>query len=286
MIRAKILSLISVLMLSAQLCRASSDPVLSLNSGSETLRLKASELLRSKDVETVTVAKDVAYGGAKRSYQAIAMSRIFNKINLSPNAVIEFRALDGFSAVISKERLLNNSPIAARAYLAVESSKAPWPPLKPGARSAGPFYVIWTQPERSEITADEWPYQIESFSVRGELEKLYPAILPDEKLSANDPARRGFKVFIENCFACHTLNKQGSSQVGPDLNLPMNPTEYFKNDDIFRRYVRNPQNLRHWPQSRMPPFPEASLSESKLTDLIYYLKHMSGRKTAQTPAAN
>ena len=39
---------------------------------------------------------------------------------------------------------------------------------------------------------------------------------------------RGLKLFQKTCFACHTINGEEASKVGPDLNLPMNPTEYFK----------------------------------------------------------
>jgi hypothetical protein len=39
------------------------------------------------------------------------------------------------------------------------------------------------------------------------------------------------------------MNHQGPSRVGPDLNLPLNPTEYFK-ESVLPRYIRNPKSIR------------------------------------------
>jgi len=77
--------------------------------------------------------------------------------------------------------------------------------------------------------------------------------------------------------ACHRLNTAGDSQFGPDLNVPHNPTEYFA-AGFLRRYIRNPQHLRRWPQGRMPGFAEAVLSDAELAQLLDYLRHMAGRK--------
>jgi mono/diheme cytochrome c family protein len=76
---------------------------------------------------------------------------------------------------------------------------------------------------------------------------------------------------------CHTLNGQGDAKLGPDLNIPHSPTEYLR-ADMFRTLVRNPQNLRRWPQSKMPGFDTHVLSDRDLDDLEAYLKHMAGRK--------
>ncbi|MNN34684.1 hypothetical protein D3C81_1484990 [compost metagenome] len=48
--------------------------------------------------------------------------------------------------------------------------------------------------------------------------------------------------------------------------------------DLLRRYIRDPQALRHWPQARMPGFSESALSEAQLDHLLAYLRHMAGRK--------
>jgi mono/diheme cytochrome c family protein len=42
--------------------------------------------------------------------------------------------------------------------------------------------------------------------------------------------------------------------------------------------VRNPQDMRHWPQARMPGFNRETLSDADLDNLVAYLKHMATRK--------
>jgi mono/diheme cytochrome c family protein len=84
-------------------------------------------------------------------------------------------------------------------------------------------------------------------------------------------------VFEKNCSVCHTLNLGGDATVGPDLNVPYNPTEYMR-VDALRLLIRNPQSLRRWPAAKMPAFETRLLSDRDLTDLLAYLRHMADRK--------
>jgi len=53
-------------------------------------------------------------------------------------------------------------------------------------------------------------------------------------------------VFQQTCFCVpHDETGKGPSQVGPDLNLPLNPTEYLK-ESILPRYIRDPKSIRTW----------------------------------------
>ena len=205
---------------------------------------------------------------------------LFEGLKIADDAVIQFKCLDGFSAPLSKERLLNKTAERSFAYVAIEEADKPWAALKAGSPSAGPFYLVWPKPEASAIGPEEWPFQLAAFEVKGTLESLYPKIFPDSKLRATSPVRLGFAVFTKNCFACHTLNKSGAADVGPDLNVPMNPTEYLQKA-AFRKLVRNPQDLRHFPRSRMSAFPKELLSDKDLDNLIAYLEHMAKHTVAK-----
>lgn len=257
--------------------RAEDDPELTLSSGSQKKTYKRSDLLQRKDLQEITIDADPAYPGQKMAYKVVPAAALFDEMKIADDAVIQFKCLDGFSAPISKDRLLNESKEKSVAFVAIEEAGKPWPAIKPGGSSAGPFYLVWPNPKPSFIGPEEWPFQLAAFEVKGTLESLYPAIFPDAKLKAGDPARRGLAVFTKNCFACHTLNKQGASEVGPDLNVPMNPTEYFQKAAL-RKQIRDPQSLRHFPKSRMNPFPPSILSDRELDDLIAYLTHMTKHK--------
>ena len=253
------------------------EPTLTIvtKTGSETFTV--SELLKRKDVETVIVENDPVYSGQKMEYMALKATSLFDQVELDDDAVIQFRTLDGFSAPVARQRLLNKSAKESIAYIAIEPPDKKWPPMKPGKPSAGPFYLIWKNPGLSHIGAEEWSYMLAAFEVKDSLETTYPEIFPSNKLSADDPVTKGFRLFVKNCFACHTMNKAGASGIGPDLNVPMNPTEYF-HTAALKKFIRNPQAVRHWPNGRMKGFEPGTLSDQDLNHLIVYLEHMSRRR--------
>ena len=82
------------------------------------------------------------------------------------------------------------------------------------------------------------------------------------------------------CLTCDKLNGAGAADVGPDLNLPQNPTEYLTPQGLHD-LIRNPKSLRTWPAQAMPPFPPDYLSDREIGLVIAYLKHMAGRKQGQ-----
>lgn len=78
------------------------------------------------------------------------------------------------------------------------------------------------------------------------------------------------------------MNREGPSQVGPDLNLPLNPTEYFK-ESILPRYIRDPKSVRSWEGSKMPGFGLEALSDDALASIVAYLKQMASEKERVGP---
>ena len=238
----------------------------------------ASELLKRPEIETITVKHDSAYGGREMRYQAIGAATLFAETNLRDDEVMQVCCRDGYVASISKERIMRTGPGQSIAYIAIENPNAKWPDLalKPPAGSAGPFYLVWLKPELSGILQDEWPYKILAFEVKGRLQDLYPRIFPKHQEDAR--VARGLKLFQQTCLACHTMNQEGASQVGPDLNLPLNPTEYFK-ESVLPRYIRNPKSVRAWEGSRMPGFGPETFSDEDIANVVAYLKEMAFEKS-------
>jgi len=83
---------------------------------------------------------------------------------------------------------------------------------------------------------------------------------------------------VNKCFTCHAINQAGEASAGPDLNLPMNPTEYFT-DTGLRALIRDPRSVRVWPEQRMPIFAKEDLSDEELWLILAYLRHMADRKS-------
>ena len=189
---------------------------------------------------------------------------------IAPGDHLQAVALDGFAAELPAASLLASQ--GAKAWLAVEDPAQPWPPLGQGKPSAGPFYLVWTDPAASQIGPEQWPFQVSRIRQLAPVAQRFPALLPTAEASAEVQA--GFAQFQKHCLACHRLNGAGDSAFGPDLNIPHNPTEYL-GEAFLRLYIRDPQSLRKWPQGRMPGFSEAVLSERELNELLGYLQHMA-----------
>ena len=68
--------------------------------------------------------------------------------------------------------------------------------------------------------------------------------------------------------------------MGPDLNQPMSPVEYFQGPAL-RRYIRNPSSVRTWPDQKMPGFLPEQLSDVQMDGLLAYLEHMAQRRSVR-----
>ncbi len=230
----------------------------------------SAELLAHPRLRSLSIPADPTYRHAM-TYRALPLAALLEGVG--PDDHLQVVALDGFAAEIPAAPLLGKD--GARAWLAIEDPASPWPALGKGKASAGPFYLVWSHPEKGDIGPEQWPFQISRIRRLAPLTERFPALLP--AADANAAIQEGFALFQKHCLACHRLNGQGDAQFGPDLNLPYNPTEYF-HEVFLRRYIRNPQALRQWPQARMPGFAVETLTDDGLDRLLDYLRHMAGRK--------
>ena len=250
---------------------SAAEPNLTVTVAGRTTTYAPASLLGMPAATSVTIPDDVAYK-REMSFRAVPAASLLGGV--APEDTLRFVASDGFVATIPAVLLLARS--GAVAYLAIEPTDSSWPSLKPeGGAGAGPFYLVWLNPERARITPEQWPYQVARIEAVAPLAKRYPMLAP--AASAHDTVRRGYAVFEKNCSVCHTLNLGGDATVGPDLNVPYNPTEYMR-VDALRLLIRNSQSLRRWPAAKMPAFETRLLSDRDLTDLLAYLRHMADRK--------
>lgn len=252
---------------------AANDPVLQLQLSNQKQKLARADLLRLPPTRSITIPDDPVY---KRTmtYTAVPLSAILRDIRAFHS--LQFKAADGFAADIPVNLLLS----ASEPWLAIETAGKPWPEVKPGGPSAGAFYLVWLTPEKSGITPEQWPFQVVSISNVEPLQQRYPQIVPDA--ATDSAAYRGLQVFAMQCAVCHRINGGGDGTIGPDLNKPFNPTEYF-HEDFLRKLIRNPASVRTWPQSVMPGFSETTLSGAQLDDLLAYLRQMAKQKAPVKP---
>ncbi|HEY8586041.1 MAG TPA: c-type cytochrome [Rhodanobacter sp.] len=260
-----------LLMLCLNVSASAAELVVDLGHGSIVHHTKS--LLARPDLRTINIPDDVAFHRPMR-FRAVPLAALLKGIDRG--ASLQFVASDGFAVEIPASLLLNTR--GSQAWLAIEDPAAPWPALNTRHEHAGPFYVVWTDPGAARVSTEQWPYQLASIRRLDSVAARFPALRPDPALPAESAIQRGFIVFQRTCLACHTLNGQGDARLGPDLNIPHNPTEYLR-ADLLRAFIRDPQSLRQWRQGKMTGFDAKALPEADLDAVLAYLHHMAGRKT-------
>jgi hypothetical protein len=124
-----------------------------------TQQFTADKLLAWHDAATVVVPHDPSYGPTM-SYLAVPLSGLLSALPPDASDTIQARAIDGFVAELPRTLIGG----AAVPWLAVEDPAHPWPHLPGKNVSAGPFYLVWQDPERAGISTEQWPYALAALS--------------------------------------------------------------------------------------------------------------------------
>lgn len=253
------------------------EPGIDLTIGGESRHFDRAELLARPDAATIKVDRDVSYDNQTMTYRAVPLAALLQGLPLPADSVIEAVASDGFAAQLPIDLLTNTDAKTAVAWVAVEPADAPWPKLRGKEVSAGPFYLVWTGDQAATVRSEQWPYQMAKLTTQPSPAARWPQLAVDTALPADDPVRAGQGLFVTQCLACHKLNGGGSADVGPELNRPMNPTEYLA-PGVLHTLIRNPASVRTWPDQKMPAFPPEQLSDREIDQVVAYLQHMAGRR--------
>jgi mono/diheme cytochrome c family protein len=229
------------------------------------------KLLTRADTKPVDIALDPAYKKPMH-YRAIPLATLLQEQGIKPTDDVNFVALDGFTATLPAAMILNAGK--SQAWLAIENSADAWPALSSKSKAtAGPFYLVWINPEANRITQEQWPFQIARIEQVDSIANRFPMLVPTRNVPENSDIRKGFVVFQKNCLVCHRINGGGDGTMGPDLNIPRNPTAYFQ-PQFLKMLIRNPKQVRSWPDSKMPGFDEKTISNEEIDELIAYLGHI------------
>jgi mono/diheme cytochrome c family protein len=243
-------------------CLAAS-PVLTVDQKKYT----AEELLGRSDATSITVPDDVSYR-RPMIYEAVPLRALLPAPRGDRYDTLEAKATDGFVAQIPLELVTRGGAVP---YLAVEDPAHPWPALPNEKKSAGPFYVVWDHPQRSDIRSEQWPFALMSLTFVESPVHRWPQLVSH---STGPVAQSGQKVFVTFCLPCHQLSGAGVGKVGPDLGKPMPVMQYITEPGL-RAIVRNPAGVRTWPEQHMTGFGTKTLPEADLDALVAYLKGMA-----------
>jgi mono/diheme cytochrome c family protein len=248
------------------------EQTLVIEGGAAERRFTAAELLARPDAVVLNVTGDVYHRTV--AYRAVPLLALLGNHPDDRFDAVEAQASDGFVAQIPLALIAKGASGGAVAFIAVEDPAHPWPALPQKTETAGPFYWIWKDPEKSGVSREQWPYQLVRLSFVESPIRRWPQLAAPASLPADASARRGQVVFVTQCLPCHQLNGGGASDTGPDLGRPMSPTHYLTEAGL-RAIIRNPQAVRTWPEQRMIGFGASTLPDTDLDALIAYLRAMA-----------
>ncbi len=235
-----------------------------------TKTLTAAQLLADKHARSLEIA-DPVY---KRTmtYRAISMADLLRDLEVGSDDYVQARAVDNFSVSIPAALL------KADAFLAIETTAAPWPKLPGGSNTtAGPFYIVWQRRPGIEISSEYWTYHLAALAVTDSPAKRWPGLAVGAEVPATDPVHRGLDRFVAVCMACHRFAGAGEGTQGPDLARPMNPVDYFQ-PEALRKFLRDPKSVRDWPEQKMPAFGEEMLSAADIDAIVAWLAYKAAKR--------
>ena len=254
------------------------EPVLTITFGAEVRSFDTTALLARPEARSIVVPHDVAYR-REASYRAVPLLALLDGLPLDHAETIAARATDGYVAQLPMALLRKAATGGAVPWLAIEEPGSPWPALPGKSFSAGPFYLVWIDPERSSIGKEQWTYALAALAAVEAPAQRWPQIAVDPALPAEAIERRGQALLIFHCLPCHRVRGGGEGEMGPDLVHPHSPTEYMSAEGL-KAQIRNPKSLRSWPAQQMPSFDETALPAADIDAIVAYLRHMAGRRDA------
>lgn len=184
--------------------------------------------------------------------------------------VLQFVATDGYRANLPLDEWSTGEGIVAFRDLDAPDGER-WSSFESGDSEAtpAPFYIVWPGGGGHDRP---WAYMLAKIGV-ARADTLWGDAVPTH----DDSLRDGFAVFRDTCMACHSVNRSGGS-VGPELNVPMNVTEYWR-DGHLADYIRHPTAYRA--DAEMPPMDD-NLSETDMEALMTYLRGMADAKVCES----
>ena len=238
--------------------------------------------LAGPDEPTVAVSlDDPVYKKAKR-FEGHALSGLLRKAWPDADrwamegAELVFHCADGYSPSMDLARALSGDGIVVTRDLDRPVSD-PWEPFLHGKETItpAPFYLVWRAVDPNNPNY-KWPYQLVSLSVDN-FDRRHADATPG--IEASDDARYGFRLFVQNCATCHSINLAGGD-LAPELNVPRNVTEYWSSEHLAN-FIKAPESYRA--RSKMPNF--SHLADGERAAILAYLVAMRSRKICPTGAS-
>ncbi|MCB1932969.1 MAG: cytochrome c [Candidatus Accumulibacter sp.] len=255
---------VAILLISASVIAQTANPVLTVDGerGSQSLSLDdLRSRLETREIEVVN--PDL---GRPVRYLTFSLADVLRLMDAGDAEDLVFHCLDGYEA---NTAAANVATLDLRLAYGEDGVPERWSPIPTGKTMTDPAPFIVISANTSDPKTFSWPFQmnrIEAISFA----KKFPLTLPTGA-PADGEVSRGFAVFREQCLKCHSVNLQGG-EVGPELNIPKNITEY-RSTGFLRQWIHDPSQFRA--RARMPP---TQLTPVEIDEVIAYLRYMARHK--------
>jgi mono/diheme cytochrome c family protein len=254
------------------------EPTLTFQDRAETVRqLTRDEMAKLLPGTELTVENPST--GQPASYRGAGLTELLNRVygeRWKSAGLVKFVTVDGYQPVVTVEAIQRHQGLMAYADAGTDRLR-PLGDGHGGTVDPGPFYLVWENRKDTGARTDpwlQWPWQLARVELTS-LEREYPQTAPPA--GASPEVLRGFNGFLSHCAKCHRVNGEGG-QVGPELNYPVNVTEYWQ-AEWLPKFITQPSAIRH--NSKMPPYPAtAGDAQAEIRDILAYLRAMKERKLA------
>jgi cytochrome c2 len=252
----------------------SNQPLTIVSQTKTSVLQKAS--LNNLSLKNIRMDYSRAYPGVMMDYYGIRLCDLLSDYSINSRHTLEFIAKDNFSVLIEAKYALDCDDKASIAYLVIEPDHK-WPILFNHTNTtAGPYAIIWTNPERSYISDEYWAWSVIKIVEHTVVDKSIVIEPPkDIPQFRKKQILNGYKVYISHCSSCHTINHKGKASIGPDLTSPKNPFDYYPDIHQLKQFIRDPQSVRQIPNGRMSGSSYIGLNDDDLDDLISYFKFIN-----------
>jgi mono/diheme cytochrome c family protein len=241
--------------------------------GKKVASRSVSSLLESIEPTSVSVHEPHEDKHAKYSAMELAklLVEVYNK-DWRKAKQVSFVAVDGFRLGLSVDFIQKYGGFLAVSRLDRKEFKVDNPAQNEKNIPLEPLYLIWDNIRFKELLKYKdslWIYQVARIELSDD-DPINDAVIPPGNSSAI--AKEGSKIFHTRCLVCHTINGVGGNK-GPELNFPVNVTEYFENKWL-KKMIIEPRAVRF--NSTMPGF--GGLSKNDIEGVLAYLRAMQFKK--------
>jgi hypothetical protein len=144
---------------------------------------------------------------------------------------IEFRAADGYQAIVSSSDILSFNPYLAFARADQNDFSFTDKFQKDKKQELGPLYLVWdirSHPELRGRSTQDWPYAV--VSIVGQKKRAdIPQLV--EKFKKHPEGQKGYEIFRDRCFSCHSLNPVKS----PSMHTVISLVKSYNSENLRKR---------------------------------------------------